>query len=349
MPKCLRGLLTRTILIALAFSALPPVLGADEALELEGTWVVESATDDGKATGQPVGDKLIFAGDKLTIEPKSGSKRHVVVKIDVSKDPHHIDMTHEVAEQKLVVQGLIEVKGDKAILALSRPGTPRPTSLESQSGSVTLVLERSREAARTVRLFNGKDLTGWTPFLWDGKAQDTTTPADSVWTVKEGVLICSGRPTGYLKTTAAYENYKLELEWRWPEGTERGNSGVLVHVTTPNELGQWPKSIEAQLYTGNAGDFWAIGTTLTIPDMEKRKKGRRHVNLTDDSEKPIGQWNKMEITCRGKEILVHVNGDLVNHATESSDTKGRIALQSEGRPIHFRNITLTPLAKDAAK
>lgn len=51
----------------------------------------------------------------------------------------------------------------------------------------------------------------------------------------------------------------------------------------------------------------------------------------------------MEIICQGDEIKVHVNGDLVNHATICSVTRGAIALQSEGAPVHFRNITLTPL------
>ncbi len=196
-----------------------------------------------------------------------------------------------------------------------------------------------------VRLFNGQDLSGWTPFLWDRFAgkQDTTTPADTVWTVQEGVLVCRGRPTGYLRTKKEYQNYKLELEWRWPEETSTGNSGVLVHTTTPQALGQWPKSIEVQLYTRNAGDFWVIGTTLKVPDAENRVKGRRHINLTNDSEKPFGQWNKMEVICQGAEIKVFVNGDLVNHASDCSATSGAIALQSEGAEIHFRNVELTPL------
>ena len=199
----------------------------------------------------------------------------------------------------------------------------------------------------TVRLFNGRDLTGWTPYLWDrfeGK-QDTETPADVVWTVEDGVLTCSGRPTGYLRTVKEYANYKLQLQWRWPEDAARGNSGVLVHTTTPQALGQWPKSVEVQLYTRNAGDFWVIGTTLQVPDVENRRKGRRHLNLTNDSEKPMGQWNQLEVICRGDEIKVFVNGDLVNHATNCSATKGAIALQAEGARLHFRDIRLTPLGE----
>ena len=206
-------------------------------------------------------------------------------------------------------------------------------------------LDADEKKAKTISLFNGKDLSGWTHYLWDRKAkkQDTSTKPEDVWSVEDGILICRGKPAGYLRTKQEYENYKLSLEWRWPEGTPGGNNGVLVHTTTPNALGLWPKSIEVQLFKGNAGDFWVIGTTLKVPNLETRRKGRRHLNLTDNSEKPIGQWNKFEILCQGDEITVWVNGDLVNHATDCSVTQGAISLQSEGALIHYRNIQLTPL------
>jgi hypothetical protein len=57
----------------------------------------------------------------------------------------------------------------------------------------------------------------------------------------------------------------------------------------------------------------------------------------------IGQWNQMEVICQKDEIKVFVNCNLVNHAAECSVTRGAIALQSEGRPIEFRGIRLTPL------
>jgi hypothetical protein len=204
---------------------------------------------------------------------------------------------------------------------------------------------KAGDAGRGVRLFNGKDLSGWMPFIWDYRAgkQDTTTPTDVVWTVTDGNLICKGRPVGYLRSEKEYRNYKLELEWRWPAGSIGGNSGVLVHASTPQTLGLWPKSIEVQLFRRNAGDFWVIGTELKVPNSEQRRSGRRYRNLTDDSEKPIGQWNKLEIVCKGDEIKVFVNGELVNHATDSSVTSGAIALQAEGAEIYFRNFVLTPL------
>jgi hypothetical protein len=100
-----------------------------------------------------------------------------------------------------------------------------------------------------------------------------------------------------------------------------------------------------QLGSGDAGDFWVIGTTLEIEKPEGRIEDRRHKNLTDGSEKPLGEWNKMEITCHGDEITVKVNGDLVNHATKLSQSKGAIGLQSEGAPIEYRDIQLRPLEK----
>jgi hypothetical protein len=196
----------------------------------------------------------------------------------------------------------------------------------------------SAATAEEIALFNGKDLSGWNYVLSkpDVKMED-------VWSVKDGVLICMGQPAGYLETKDQYSNYRLTLEWRWPAGTKGGNSGVLLHSSTPKEISVWPKSIEAQLAAGNAGDIWVIGTTVKIPNASERVNGRRHFNLTDDSEKPIGEWNKYEIICRNDEVVLKVNGDLVNHATECSATRGHICLQSEGAEIHFRNIVLTPL------
>jgi hypothetical protein len=191
---------------------------------------------------------------------------------------------------------------------------------------------------KAIQLFNGHDLSGWTYHL-----SDPNVKMEDVWSVQDGVLSCTGKPAGYLITEKDdFKNYKLTLQWRW-SADRGGNNGVLVHCSTPGALGVWCKSIEVQLAHGNAGDFWVIGTELDVENEAERKKGRRHLNLTDDSEKPIGQWNTMEIVCQGDEITVKVNGDLVNHATNVSETQGAIALQSEGTPIQYRNVELTPL------
>lgn len=189
-----------------------------------------------------------------------------------------------------------------------------------------------------VELFNGHDFTGWTFYLNDENAK-----LADVWSVVDGTIVCLGKPPGYLRTLDDYENYELTLEWRWKPGTKGGNSGVLVHASTPGELGVWPKSIEAQLAAGNAGDIWVIGETIEIDNPQGRILGRRHLNLTDDSENPPGEWNRYKITCRGDDLSIEVNGHLVNRAHHLSATKGAICLQSEGAEVHFRNLRLRRL------
>ena len=91
-----------------------------------------------------------------------------------------------------------------------------------------------------------------------------------------------------------------------------------------------------------------------ISEMEKRrgpkekwgiteKKARRIRNLTDGSEKPVGEWNTMIVECLDDSIKVWVNGDLVNHGSDCTATKGQIALQAEGSEVEFRKIELTPI------
>jgi hypothetical protein len=196
----------------------------------------------------------------------------------------------------------------------------------------------SRAAAdEATELFNGRNLAGWTYHL-----EKPGVPMEDVWSANDGVLVCTGQPAGYLITKQNdFHDYVLTLDWRWPK--EGGNNGVLVHVTKPGELGVWPKCLEVQLASGDAGDFWVIGTTIDVANADQRRRDRRHLNLSDDDEKPLGEWNQMEITCRGDEVLVKVNGKLVNHATHVSQTRGAIALQSEGTPIEFRDIKLQKL------
>lgn len=202
-----------------------------------------------------------------------------------------------------------------------------------------LALLAPARGQETMALFNGNDLAGW-----DAVLDDPT--GGPVWSVKDGILHCTGRPAGYIRTEKGdFRDYVLTVEWRWPEGSEGGNNGVLVHTTDARALGIWPRSVECQLASGNAGDFWVIGTTLEVPNPEGRVRDRRHLNLTDDSEKPIGEWNTMEITCKGDTITVKVNGDLVNEAHSCSASEGAISLQSEGAPIEFRKVELTPIGE----
>jgi len=201
-----------------------------------------------------------------------------------------------------------------------------------------------------VKLWNGRDLAGWHADVPEKDKDPTVGPS---FVVRDGVLVSLGTPGGHLISDESFENYRLTVEWRWPE--RPGNNGVLVHTSTPRRLyGMFPQSIEVQLHSGNAGDFWCIGEDVTVPDMEKRRgpketwgvdgdKRRRIENLTNDSEKPLKEWNTMVVECRGREILVWVNGTLVNHGTNCTADRGRIALQAEGDPCEFRKVELQRL------
>lgn len=198
----------------------------------------------------------------------------------------------------------------------------------------------AQTSSTALSLFNGKDLSGWKPYLDPSKG---AKPGD-VWSVKDGTIVCTGVPTGYLRTEKEYSDYVLRLEWRWTPGEQKGrNSGVFVHVSGPDKV--WPKGAEAQLAAGSAGDFWLMdGYKLVSDPARKDPKNDRHVfRSANDVEKPFGEWNQYEITCKGRDVDLKINGTLVNRGSDAETTGGAIILQSEGAEIHFRNITLTPL------
>ncbi|MFC2112420.1 DUF1080 domain-containing protein [Bacteroidota bacterium] len=196
-----------------------------------------------------------------------------------------------------------------------------------------------------VQLFNGKDLNNWDKVLFDASGVP-----DEVFQVEDGVIKVLGAPFGYILTKESYSNYKLHVEWRWT--AEPANSGVFLHVQELN-MEEFPLCIEAQLANSKAGDFVLIGhgagisradTTLLIsPGEENRYKSVRR--LQESSENIAGEWNVYDITCDGNNIELIVNGVVQNNGTQAIPSSGKIALQSEGGPIEFRNIYLTPLKK----
>lgn len=201
----------------------------------------------------------------------------------------------------------------------------------------TAVLATSGCASRT-HLFNGKDFTGWKLFI-----PDKNVDVHDVWSVKDGVVHCKGKPNGYMRTEADYCDYKLHLEWRWAE--KPTNSGVLLHARGADKV--WPKCVEAQLKSGNAGDFVLIGGTGVTVDGKRiqdvSKPWLISAKKRQSSEKPPGQWNSYDIVCRGDTITLTVNGMLQNEGTNASESSGKICLQSEGSPIEFRNIYIESL------
>jgi hypothetical protein len=186
-------------------------------------------------------------------------------------------------------------------------------------------------------LWNGKDFTGWKLFV-----PDQDIDVNNVWSVRNGVIYCSGKPNGYMRTKDKYENYYLHLEWRWP--SEPANSGVLLHASGPDKL--WPRAIECQLKAGSAGDFVLMnGTGITIDGENKQNPKQQFVVIpkkAQSSEKPAGQWNTYDIYCEADTIRCYVNGVLQNEGTAVTDTSGWICLQSEGGPVEFRYIYEVP-------
>jgi hypothetical protein len=187
-----------------------------------------------------------------------------------------------------------------------------------------------------VRLFNGRDLSGWTAHLPGDAAMD------DVWRIEDGILICGGTPVGYLRTTDDFVNYVLRLEWRFDPVTKKaGNSGVLLRMIGEDKV--WPRSVEAQLHSGNAGDFWNIGEVPMKTDPD-RTRGR-NTRKTHFAERPVGEWNEYEIIVDGGSVVLKVNGQTVNEAWDVQEIPGKICLQSEGAEIHFRNIRLSPIKR----
>jgi len=184
------------------------------------------------------------------------------------------------------------------------------------------------------KLFNGKNLHGWTIFV-----SDSTIKPASCFYVKDGVIETPGVPAGYLRTKKEYTNYRLHVEWRYPE--KPTNSGVFIHTVGPDKI--WPRHYQCQLKHLFAGDFIVqdVGLSATVRDtvyVSTEKVKPIAPKMKPSSENKAGEWNSFDIVCNGNTVEVNVNGVLQNYATNCSDTKGGIGLQAEGSKIQFRNI-----------
>ena len=188
-------------------------------------------------------------------------------------------------------------------------------------------------------LFNGENLDGWTIFV-----NDSIISPNDFFYVKDGVIETVGVPVGYLRTVKEFSDYKLHIEWRYPE--EPTNSGIFVHTNGPDLI--WPGHYQGQLKYGNAGDFivHGVGMSATLKDTvftSTVDKKPLISKLHPSNEKPAGEWNSFDITCNGNTIEFRINGLLQNVATNCSVTKGGIGLQAEGSKIQFRNLWIEPL------
>jgi len=197
--------------------------------------------------------------------------------------------------------------------------------------------QNRRNEKGKIQLFNGKDLSNWSFFL-----KDPAVDPAKVFTVQNGVIHIKGDPFGYMRTKDSYSEYTLHVEWRYPG--EASNSGVFIHAQLPDTI--WLRTFECQLKAGSAGDFVCMnGATMN----EQKNNSRVVTKMSAPSEKPVGEWNIMEVTCKANTIEVYVNGVLQNKGTNISASKGHICLQSEGKEIEFKNVFLTNLSDSKRK
>ena len=187
-------------------------------------------------------------------------------------------------------------------------------------------------------LFNGTDLTGWVL---------TNTPPET-WTFEEGMLICSGKPIGEIRTEKMYQNFVMELEWR--HMVPRGNAGIFVWADDITSRGvPFHRGIEVQVLEdayGNTrghtthGDIFPIhGATMTPVNG----RGGSRAFPTENRSKPSPEWNHYRIECRDGEISLAVNGKVVTRGADCVPRKGYICLESEGGLVHYRNVKIHEL------
>jgi hypothetical protein len=187
---------------------------------------------------------------------------------------------------------------------------------------------------KRIDLFNGKDFTGWTFTM------RSNTPAAETWAVTNGVIHCTGRPPGYARTEKSYRDYKLTVEWRFVKiAPKADNSGIFVHINPPDKV--WPTCIEVQGQHGRQGDLRMNGGA-TCKDHETAKTTNADA-LAPSNEKPPGEWNTVEVECRGDSVTLITNGKWMNRISRCRPASGAIGIQSEGGEIEVRKIFIEPL------
>lgn len=191
-----------------------------------------------------------------------------------------------------------------------------------------------------VSLFNGKDLTGWV----------NVNGAPGTFYVKDGEIITSGQPTGFLRTDKQYENFELELEWMHVEKEKMANSGLFVWGDPLPAVGTpYTRGIEVQVlanfekdWATSDGDVFSIWGAHCKPDRP-HPKGMERCLPSEKRTKPPGNWNHYKVIANDGVIKLHVNGKEVSGVSNCTPRKGYLALESEGVECHFRNIRIKEL------
>jgi hypothetical protein len=195
-------------------------------------------------------------------------------------------------------------------------------------------------------LFNGKDLTGWV---------NVNTDKDT-WSVENGMLVCSGKPTGVMRTDRQYENFLLHVEWMHTE--PGGNSGMFLWSgPKPANNSPFPPGIEVQMLELDwpklnpdrdgkprplayvHGELFGVQGVKTTPD---NPRGERSMSI-ENRCKPRNEWNTYDVVAIDGVIKLSVNGKFVNGISKATQKKGYLCMESEGAKIYFRNIRIMEL------
>jgi hypothetical protein len=193
-------------------------------------------------------------------------------------------------------------------------------------------------------LFNGKDLSGWVP----------VQVAPNTFTVRDGIIVSTGVPTGVMRTDRQYENFELELEWK--HIVPQGNAGVFVWSYPITAVGQpFTRAIEVQVLDGrnsesytSHGDVFSIHGARMKPDRP-HPRGSERCLPSEFRCKPAGEWNHYRVVCNNGVVKLSVNGKEVSGGSQCTPRKGYICLEAEGTECHFRNIRIKELPSTNAK
>jgi hypothetical protein len=181
-------------------------------------------------------------------------------------------------------------------------------------------------------LFNGTNFDGWTFYMRSNAAPEKT------WSLTNGLIRCTGKPNGYLRTARSYRDYRLTVEWRF---LKPGNTGVLVDMQLPDAV--WARSVECQGMHERQGDFWLWGGVAGNEPANLKQNGIQM--LQPSAENPVGEWNTYQTVCRSNTVEILVNGKAMNRLTGLNVASGYIGLQSEGATLEIRKVYLEPLAE----
>jgi hypothetical protein len=197
---------------------------------------------------------------------------------------------------------------------------------------------RAQEHAGVTPLFNGRDLAGWV----------SVNCAPETWSVREGMIHCTGKPICELRTERMYENFILELEYMHLE--PGGNAGVFIWGDALTARGQpFVRAIEVQVLDGrntenytSHGDVFPIHGAGMTPDRPHPGGWMRSLP-SERRAKPAGEWNHYRITAKDGTIKLAVNGAEVSGGYHISPRKGYIHLESEGGVVQWRTLRIREL------